>query len=64
MIPVFGWCLYLLKNISINRTDGKLTKKNNGIMWRTCSTKQSAHYLSKYKVPYGASVKLKKEYLK
>ena len=22
MIPLFGWCLYLLKNISINRSDG------------------------------------------
>ncbi|MEK9977046.1 MAG: lysophospholipid acyltransferase family protein [Gammaproteobacteria bacterium] len=23
MIPIFGWCLYLLKNISINRADGR-----------------------------------------
>jgi len=23
MIPIFGWCVYLLKNISINRTDGR-----------------------------------------
>ena len=23
MIPIFGWCLYLLKNISIDRTDGR-----------------------------------------
>lgn len=23
MIPIFGWCLYLLKNISIDRADGR-----------------------------------------
>jgi 1-acyl-sn-glycerol-3-phosphate acyltransferase len=29
MIPLFGWCLYLLKHISIDRSDGASSLKKN-----------------------------------
>ena len=62
MIPLFGWCLYLLKNISIDRSDGVNSLKK---IMRSCED----HILKRRtlvifpegtRVPYGMNVKLKK----
>ena len=62
MIPVFGWCLYLLRNISINRSDGVSSLKK--IMESCGEHVQQKRALIIFpegtRVPYGASVKLKK----
>ncbi len=66
MIPIFGWCLYLLKNISIDRSDG--VKSINKII------KSSRDHIDKKRtliifpegtrVPYGEKSNIKKGVLK
>ena len=61
-IPLFGWCLFLLKNISIDRSDGANSLKK---IMKACDS----HVLDKRTIiifpegtraPYGAKVKIKK----
>ena len=61
-IPLFGWCLYLLKNISIDRSDGVKSLKK---IMRACDS----HILDRRtliifpegtRAPYGEKVKIKK----
>ena len=61
-IPLFGWCLYLLKNISIDRSDGVNSLKK---IMKACDS----HVLDRRtliifpegtRAPYGEKVKIKK----
>ena len=66
MIPLFGWCLYLLKNISIDRSDGISSLKK--------IIRSSDHHIKNNRtliifpegtrVPYGKNVEIKKGVLK
>jgi len=66
MIPIFGWCLYLLKNISIDRSDGISSLKK---IMRSCDDHISSGrtliiFPEGTRVPYGKNVEIKKGILK
>ncbi len=66
MIPLFGWCLYLLKNISIDRSDGISSLKK---IMRCCgdhinSGRTLIIFPEGTRVPYGINIEIKKGVLK
>jgi len=66
MIPLFGWCLYLLKNISIDRSDGISSLKK---IMRCCGDHISNGrtliiFPEGTRVPYGMNIEIKKGVLK
>jgi 1-acyl-sn-glycerol-3-phosphate acyltransferase len=66
MIPLFGWCLYLLKNISINRSDGVSSLKK---IMKSCDKHiQNDRTLIIFpegtRVEYGENIEIKKGVLK
>ena len=66
MIPIFGWCLYLLDNISIDRSDGASSLKK---IMNSCN-----HHIEKNnsliifpegtRMPFGSKTQIKKGVLK
>ena len=66
MVPLFGWCLYLLKNISINRSDGVSSLKK---IMKSCDKHiQNDRTLIIFpegtRVEYGENIEIKKGVLK
>ena len=66
MIPLFGWCLYLLKNISIDRSDGISSLKK---IMRSCddhvnSGRTLIIFPEGTRVLYGKNIEIKKGVLK
>ena len=66
LIPIFGWCLYLLKNISINRTDGVSSLKK---IMKSCgehidNDRTIIIFPEGTRVAYGKNVEIKKGVLK
>ncbi len=66
MIPIFGWCLFLLKNISIDRSDGAASLKK---IIKECSEhienkKTLIIFPEGTRLPYGSRSKIKKGILK
>jgi 1-acyl-sn-glycerol-3-phosphate acyltransferase len=62
MIPFFGWCLYLLKNISINRSDGASSLKK---IMKACdehinNDRTLIIFPEGTRVPYGKNIEIKK----
>tara|TARA_B100000282_G_C31665515_1_gene459654 strand:+ start:143 stop:835 length:693 start_codon:yes stop_codon:yes gene_type:complete len=62
MIPLFGWCLYLLKNISINRSEGvrSLKKILDSCGGHIEKKRTLIVFPEGTRVPYGHKVHLKK----
>ena len=65
-IPLFGWCLYLLKNISIDRSDGvsSLKKIMKSCNYHVNTGKTLIIFPEGTRVPYGKNIKIKKGVLK
>ena len=66
MIPLFGWCLYLLKNISINRSDGVSSLKK---IMKACeehinNDRTLIIFPEGTRVAYGENVEIKKGVLR
>ena len=66
MIPLFGWCLYLLKNISINRSDGVSSLKK---IMKACdehidNDRTLIIFPEGTRVNYGKNIEIKKGVLK
>lgn len=66
MIPLFGWCLYLLKNISINRSKGVSSLKK---IMKACgdhidNNRTLIIFPEGTRVPYGKNIEIKKGVLK
>ena len=66
LIPLFGWCLYLLKNIPIDRSDGISSLKK---IMKSCDDhinngRTLVIFPEGTRVPYGKSVEIKKGVLK
>ena len=61
-IPLFGWCLYLLKNISIDRSDGvhAIKKIMNLCNHHIANKRTLIIFPEGTRVPYGETIKLKK----
>ena len=61
-IPLFGWCLYLLKNISIDRSDGfQSLKKIMNLCGDHIAQKRTLIIFPEgTRVPYGKKVRIKK----
>ncbi len=66
MIPIFGWCLYLLNNISIDRSDGpsSLKKIMNSCNHHIENNKTLIIFPEGTRVPYGSKTQIKKGVLK
>ena len=66
MIPLFGWCLYLLKNISINRSDGISSLKK---IMKACdehieNERTLIIFPEGTRVDYGKNIEIKKGFLR
>ena len=61
-IPLFGWCLYLLKNISIDRSDGFYSMKKimNLCGHHIAQRRTLIIFPEGTRVPYGKTVRIKK----
>ena len=66
MIPLFGWCLYLLKNIAINRSDGisSLKKIMSSCDDHICNGRTLIIFPEGTRVPYGKNIEIKNGVLK
>lgn len=66
MIPIFGWCLYLLDNISIDRSDGaaSLKKIMNSCRHHIENNKTIIIFPEGTRLPYGSKTHIKKGILK
>ena len=66
MIPIFGWCLYLLKNISIDRSDGVSSlKKIMSISSKHIKNDKTLIIFPEgTRLPYGSKTSIKKGVLK
>jgi 1-acyl-sn-glycerol-3-phosphate acyltransferase len=66
MIPLFGWCLYLLKNISINRSDGvsSLNKIMKACDEHVTNDRTLIIFPEGTRVAYGKNVEIKKGVLR
>ena len=62
LIPIFGWCLFLLKNISINRARGSaaLNKIMNQCQNQFNMDKTLIIFPEGTRIPYGKKSKIKK----
>ena len=66
LIPIFGWCLHLLNNISIDRSDGisSLKKIMGSCKYQIKNNKTLIIFPEGTRLPYGSKTKIKKGILK
>ena len=66
MIPIFGWCLYLLNNISIDRSDGasSLKKIMGSCSYHIGNNKTLIIFPEGTRLPFGSTSHIKKGVLK
>ena len=66
MIPIFGWCLYLLNNISIDRSDGpsSLKKIMGSCSYHIENNKTLIIFPEGTRLPFGSTSHIKKGVLK